>query len=711
MVWAVAFSPDGRTLATTSLDGTAKLWEVASGKELRSFQGPGGYVVGAAFSPDGTLLATAIRGRMGSGESGEVRLWETGSGREVASWRGHTGDVHAVAFSPDGLHVTSAGQDGTVRLWDVPGRRQALVHRGHRGLALAVAFSPDGRTVVSGGSDGAVKVWDTLSPDEGLVLPGGEGAALSFSADGRHLLLGARGAAEVRDATDGRLLRRLAEPEAEKGPGSAVFSWANAAALRPDGKQIAYLGHGYTRPGVVVLADGSNGHTQHLLKGHTKPISCLAHTPDGATLLTGGQDFAVKVWDTASGQELAALVGHRLPVMGLAVDPAGRFAVTAANGVGFVKNVVGELIAWDLATRTVRWQISDGRRHFVSVAVHPTSAILAVGELDGTISLFNTDTGKPVRQLKGHVESVKTLAFSPRGDRLASGGMDRTVRLWDWETGQQVLALEGHASGVHSVAFAPHGRVLASSAGSTFLEVNEVRLWEADVDPTVRSARYRGSATAKAWHEAASRAAWAQGQWAAAEFHLGALLEAEPDNPEWRLARGRALARLGRWAEVEADLRKVAAAQPGRAELLLVLAAMLAQGAGRTAAAAKAYADAFASEPRSADDLDAYHRYNAACAAARAASGSGADASGLGAEQRTALRRQALEWLQADLRARQGWATNPAGRAALHKDLAHWQADSDLAGVRDKEGLSRLPAGERADWEKLWAEVAAAKNR
>src|SRR5262249_28676590 len=92
MVWAVAFSPDGRPLATTSLDGTAKLWEVASGKEVRSFQGPGGYVVGAAFSPDGTLLATAIRGRMGSGESGEVRLWETRSGREIASWRGHNGD-------------------------------------------------------------------------------------------------------------------------------------------------------------------------------------------------------------------------------------------------------------------------------------------------------------------------------------------------------------------------------------------------------------------------------------------------------------------------------------------------------------------------------------------------------------------------------------------------------------------------------------------
>jgi WD40 repeat protein len=710
MVWAVAFSPDGRTLATTSLDGTAKLWEVASGREVRTLAGAGGGVVGAAFSPDGRLLATAARGRLGSGESGEVKLWEAESGRELATWRGHTGDVQSVAFSPDGLFVASGGDDGLVRLWDVAAGRPALVHRGHGKSVLALAFDPDGRTVVSGGGDGVVKVWDALLPPEGLVLPADIGAALSFSPDGRQLILGTLGAVELRDATDGRLLRRLADREAEKGPGESVYSWACAAALRPDGKQIAYLGHSYIRAGVVVLADPSDGHTQHLLRGHTKPVSSLAYTPDGAALLTGGHDAAVKVWGT-DGRELAALDGHHLPVVALAVDAAGRFAATAASGTQFVKGAGGEVIVWDLTARKPLWQIRDPARRFRSVAIHPAAPVVAVGEADGSIGLYDADTGRELRRLKGHSGEVGALAFSPRGDRLATGGLDRAVRVWDWETGQPVLVLEGHGSPVRFVAFAPDGRVLASSCGGWFLDVNEVRLWEANLDPSARSSRYRADATVRAWHEQTGKAALGKSQWTAAVFHLTRLLAAEPDNADWRLARGRALTGLKRWAEAEADLRKSAAARPGQAEPLIALAAMLAQGPDRTAAAAKTYADAFAAEPRRADDLEASHRYNAACAAARAASGSGADASDLGAERRAGLRRQALEWLQADLRARKDRARSPAERVALQKDLAHWLTDPDLAGVRDPDGLKRLPAEERSAWEKLWKQVVEATTK
>jgi WD40 repeat protein len=707
MVWAVLFSPDGRTLATTSLDGTAKLWDVATGKEVRTLEGPGGYLVGATFSPDGRLLATAARGPLGTGESGAVTLWEVATGRELAAWRGHNGDVHAVAFSPDGLVLASAGGDGTVRLWDIVARRQIQVHRGHNGDVLAVAFAPDGRTVVSGGRDGTVKVWDALAPAEGLVLADGAGA-LSFSLDGRWLVLARQGAVELRDPTDGRLLRRLTDPEANKGPGSSVFSWACAAALRPDGKQIAYLGHSCLRPGVVVLADPTDGHTQHLLRSHIDVVSCCAYAPDGTRLLTGGHDRVVKIWDGA-GQELASFDGHRSPVVSLVVDPTGRCAATAASATQYARGAAGELIVWELDDRKVRWQISDEHRAFRSVAFHPTQPVLAVGEADGLVRLYGADTGQELRRLRGHSGEVSALAFNRRGDRLATGGQDRVVRVWDWEAGQPVLVLDGHASPVRSLVFAPDDRVLASSSDGSFLQVNEVRLWEADVDPAARLARYQAPDTIRSWHVQVSPTAVARSQWTAAVFHLTRLLEGEPDNGDWRLSRGRCFVSLERWAEAETDLRRAVAALPDRAEPLLRLADVLVRGTNQTAAATKTYAEAFVKEPRAASDLDAYHRYNAACAAIRAAAGSGTDAAGLGAAERVELRKQALEWLRADLRARRERAGSPSERTALQKDLVHWQTNPDLTSVRDREGLAQLAAPERALWEKLWSEVSEAR--
>jgi WD40 repeat protein len=482
MVWAVAFSPDGKTLATSSFDGTAKLWNVADGTDVRTLTGRGGYMVGASFSPDGKVLATAARAPLGSGEGGEARLWEVASGRELASWIGHGGDVHAAVFSPDGKFVATGEADGTVRLWDVAAGRPARVHRGHGGAVWAVAFSPDGRSLVSGGTDGAVKVWDALAPAEGPVLPGGGGAALAFSADGRLLVLSTGGAAELRDPTDGRLLRQLTEPEAGKLGAKSVYAFVRAVALRPDGQQIAYLGHDFTRPGVVVLADPADGKTQYLLKGHAEPVSCLAYTPDGAKLLTGGHDRAVKVWD-AAGQELRTLDGHRRPVVALAVGPGGRFAVTVACTTQFAKGdaagPAGELIVWDLAEGKARWQVAEEGRALRSVAVHPTEPVLAAGAGDGSVGLYDLETGRELRRLKGHAGDVTALAFGPRGDRLLSGGTDRTVRLWDWKAGQPVLILEGHGGPVRAVAFAPDGRSVASTSGGSFLEVNEVRLWQA----------------------------------------------------------------------------------------------------------------------------------------------------------------------------------------------------------------------------------------
>jgi WD40 repeat protein len=151
-VWSVAFSPDGRLLASGSNDKTIKLWEVASGSLVRTLSGHTDWVRSVAFSPDGRLLAS------GSYDD-TIKLWEVASGREVRTLTGHTGWVWSMAFSPDGRLLASGSNDKTIKLWDVASGREVRTLTGHTNWVNSVAFSPDGRLLASG-SYKEIRLWD-----------------------------------------------------------------------------------------------------------------------------------------------------------------------------------------------------------------------------------------------------------------------------------------------------------------------------------------------------------------------------------------------------------------------------------------------------------------------------------------------------------------------------------------------------------------------
>jgi hypothetical protein len=162
-VFSVVFSPDGKTLASGSGDKTVKLWDVASGRELRTLSGHTGTVVSVAFSPDGKTLAS------GGGDN-TLRLWDIASGLELRTLSGHTGTVVSVVFSPDGKILASGSGDKTVKLWDVASGRELRTISRHTNILLSVAFSPDGKVLASGG-DTTVKLWDTASRLVSRVAP------------------------------------------------------------------------------------------------------------------------------------------------------------------------------------------------------------------------------------------------------------------------------------------------------------------------------------------------------------------------------------------------------------------------------------------------------------------------------------------------------------------------------------------------------------
>ncbi len=176
-VYFVAFAPDGRSLASASADRTIKVWDVASGAELRTFRGHSKAAYGVAFSPNGEVLASASH-------DGSIKLWDAASGKELLSLPGHTWAAIALAFSPDGGRLASTGGDGTVRLWHTATGKELRTFTGHRTWVWSVAFGPEGKVLASGEYDGAMKLWDVETGREIATL---KGHIVAFSPDGRKL--------------------------------------------------------------------------------------------------------------------------------------------------------------------------------------------------------------------------------------------------------------------------------------------------------------------------------------------------------------------------------------------------------------------------------------------------------------------------------------------------------------------------------------------
>ncbi len=499
-VLAIAFSPDGRRLASAGLDGAVKVWDAQTGDEVHSGIRHRG-AAGVAFSPDGRLLATA-------GLDPGVRLWDAATGREVVAPAGHARAVHSVAFSPDGHLLASAGPDRTVRVGDVAGREPVRTLEGHTVRVGGVAFSPDGRLLASAGHEEGVKVWDVQTGGLLRTIPGGSPgrpawvSGVAFHPDGRRLATGGSDRiVRVWDVVDGRLVRAL------QGHNNGV----NSVAFSPDGRHLASAAgdqlvrvwdwegeggsvclRGHTSPSVTAVAfrpvgrvlasAGADGAVklwnptvaQNGRNVSSGPNAEVAFSPDGLRLASvgGHPDYSVRVWDVAGGTRTHTLLGHTAPALSVAFSPDGRRIASAGRD--------RTVRLWDADTgaAVATW---DGHSEVVyRVRFSPDGTRLATAEWDCTVRIRDLETGREVFALCGHAEAVSGLAFSPDGRLLASAGRDATVRVWDATTGRELGTLAGHAGPVWDVAFHPDGRRLASAAGDVSRpdRAGEVKVWD-----------------------------------------------------------------------------------------------------------------------------------------------------------------------------------------------------------------------------------------
>jgi WD40 repeat protein len=453
LVSAVALSPDGRTLATASFDKTARIWDLATGQQRALAHE--GVVRAVAFSPDGRTLATAS-------DDKAARIWDVTTG-QVRVLRGHLDTVRAAAFSPDGHVLATASDDRTVRIWNVT-TGQELTFLRHQDSVRAVAFSPDGRTLATASEDTTARIWDVTTGQERVLAHEGVIRALAFSPDGRMLATASLdNTTRIWNVATGQqhIVVRYHDP-------------VRAVALSPDGRTLATAAFDKTARVWDVMAG------QERVLAHQDSVSAIAFSPDGRTLATASLDNTARVWDVTTGQE-GPVLKHQDLVSAVALSPDGRTLATAL----FDKTAR----IWDLATGQERVLAHDDV--VKSVAFSPDGRTLATASLDNIAWVWDVTTGQKRAKLP-HPGSVNAVALSLDGRTLATASDDKTARIWDVATGQErVLA---HEAVVKAVAFSPDGRMLATASLD-----NTASVWDVPTGQKLAVLAHQGSVNAVAF--------------------------------------------------------------------------------------------------------------------------------------------------------------------------------------------------------------------
>ncbi len=446
LVNALAFSPDGQTLAAACGDRAIYLFDVTT-REARVLRGHDDQVYAVDFSPDGRQLASASW-------SGTIRLWDLASG-EATLRKGHVGAVNYLRYSPDGRWLASTGHDRTIRIWDLQGDAEPVVLDGHQDRVYGVAWRPDGARLATGGWDRVVRVWDTATWRELRALRGHEGsvANVAYSPDGHQLASGsADRTVRLWDADSGALQHVL------RGHEGKVWDLAYS----PDGARLATASFG----GTVMLWDPRAGGEPILLGRSDDGLYAVAYRPDGAAVATGGADKTVRLWDTRRAPVRRVDRGHTAQVVGLAFRPDG--AELASGGADRTVRV------WDVARGEQRLVLDDFDQGITSLDYAPDGRRLAVGSWSDTVDVWDLALAEAERHLEGHALGVRAVRYDPTGTRLATCSTDHTIKLWDPLAGTLRRTLVGHHDTVNDVAFSPDGRWVASVGHD-----RSVRIWDA----------------------------------------------------------------------------------------------------------------------------------------------------------------------------------------------------------------------------------------
>jgi WD40 repeat protein len=448
-VYAVAFTADGKQVVTGSFDKTLKVWDAASGKELKTFGGPKGHqnlVLSLSLSPDGSLLASG-------GSDNTAKIWDFPTGRHLREFACATA-VNAIALSPDGTKLASVGQDGSATVFNAANGKELFSLTGHTGAVTGVCFSANGQALASCGADKTLRFWNPANGQPVAVVGAHAGTV-------NALALSPNNNAVYTAGADGMLKFWALPPVPSRALAAPHGDAVTAVALSADGSLLVSASADKT----VRVSNFANGEQVRTLTDSRAPLQSLAIAPNGAMIAAGTADHKLFVWHADDGKLLSQVRAHEGPVTSVAFNAASNQMLTA-GGDGLLK-------AWSVPVRPTRiLSADDAAVH--SVAVSPDGKTIYAACADKVVRGWTPASSlKPDRHFTGHTAAVNAVALSPNGQLLASAGDDETVRVWNPANGQQTEVIGAHAGPVTSLAFHPSGRQLLSASTD-----GSLKLWQ-----------------------------------------------------------------------------------------------------------------------------------------------------------------------------------------------------------------------------------------
>ncbi len=618
-VTSVAFSPDGKTIATGSLDMSARLWHAATGLPI----GPPLEREGAVKSPTGTFVSFSPDGKtvaISSIQENTVRLGNPATGLPVGKPLEHQGAVLSLAFSPDGKTIVT-GSSRTARLWDAATGLPVGQPMAHQAMVLAVAFSPDGTAILTGSTDNTARLWNAaaglptgrpfefqdgvrsavFSPDRSKFLTIGVDAgkttrlwdtstgspigppmsdpdgvfSAAFSPDGKTIVTGSHR----------NLVRRL--DAATRLPVGPPMNVGNTAATQPVdlrimlpvfGPSVAYSPNGKT---FLVLNEGGSARLWNAATGqpimHQANANSTAFSPDGKILVIGSSDKMARSWDASTGRSIGTPLEHKGAVSSVAFSPDGKIIVTGSQD--------GTARLWAAATGQPIGLPLVHQGTVYSVAFSPDGkSVLTRTTVNAIMTLWDVTTSQPISRSIMHEDGFKgAIAFSPDSKTILAGSISNGAQLWDAATGQPIGPPLEHGRWVNSEVFSPDGKSIVTESYDAFPKglsnmqsTAQLRHLPALVDDDLpRIKTWVETITGEAVDDEGSIHAVETAAWQERRVRLRQLGGPPKTDSRWLFdpilygpdptARARAWSERKCWAEAEAAFTEVIRARPFRA--------------------------------------------------------------------------------------------------------------------------------------------------
>ncbi len=494
-VTRVSFSPDGNTLISVCKDMTIYYWDISTGERKKTLADKGlitdqldkpETVERVSFSPDANILAT-IR------FNNTIRLWDTTTGTLIQTFpsqdtdkqeKDYSKNINSVLFSPDNRTAIGFVGRREIRIWDVgTGERKSLSE--YPGFVINVSFSSDGKTLATGLYGGIIRLWDVDTGRHKKTIPNLSVSYYNmydfdfkpFSPNGKKIVFGnTTGTVYLWDIDTKRELSLSGMDYNSK-----EYPYNTRAIISPDSQTLASW---QRREDMNIrLWDIASGKHKRTLRGHKAPVKTVVFSPDSSIMASWSAEgqTTIRLWDVATGRHKRNLKGHTKMVEDVLFSPDGK--TLASGGLDgtiriwnsktgkqkhtLLENSSGNDLAAESAAVTVLMFNSDGN-------------VLASGHKNGSIRLWNIETGKPGQTLRGHAEVVSSITFGPDGKTLASTSKDATARLWDLNTGEQIYALTGYERTTWRVFYYPNGLPLATGFQNPYIPKldKNIRLWD-----------------------------------------------------------------------------------------------------------------------------------------------------------------------------------------------------------------------------------------